>query len=124
MKVLELKGINSLYAAQSFHKLMLGLKMLPAYLSEDYKDFYAKIDAMEEKDQETMIREALTFVKLFEDEVLDVLRFASDANGIPIGKENIKNLSPVQIHDCMASVCLEIAKEHKIKIVSESEKKN
>jgi hypothetical protein len=124
MKVLELKGLNSLYAAQVFHKLMLGLKMLPAYLSESYKDFYDRIDSMEEKDQETMIREAVMFIKLYDDELLDVLRFATDANGVAYGKENSKNLTPAEIHECVVAVCLRIAQEHKINLVSEDEKKN
>jgi hypothetical protein len=124
MKVLELKGLNSLYAAQAFHKLMLGLKMLPAYLGESYKDFYDKLDAMSPEDQETMIREAIVFVKLDEDEQLDLLRFSCDVNGVPFGKENSKNLSPEQIHEHMVSVCLEIAQAHKINLVSKTEKKN
>ncbi len=124
MKVLELKGLNSLYAAQAFHKLMLGLKMLPAYVSESYKDFYDKIDLMDEKDQETMIREAVVFVRLYDDELMDVLRFSCDTNGVPYGKENSKGLRPEQIHECVVAVCMQIAREHKITLVTESEKKN
>lgn len=123
MKVLELRGINSLYAAQAFHKVMLGLKMLPAYMLEGYEEFYERIDAMDPPDQEKMIREACAFVKLDRDEMSDVLRFAADANGVAVSEASIKNFKPEEIHEMLVAVFVAVAREHKISFITKDEKK-
>ncbi len=124
MKALPLKGIPALYATQAFHKLLLGLKMLPAYFHESYPDFFERMDGMTPRDQETYIREALVFVRLEQEEILDLVQFCADANGIPYGKENISRLPPTDLHEIMACVALEIAREHRVRMISEDEKKN
>jgi len=124
MKVLELRGIPSYFATQAFHKLMLGLKMLPAYMGQTYEEFYAVLDQLEPSQQEGMIREAALFVKLDQEELLDLVQFCSDANGIPYGKNNIKTLPPEEIHEIVVAVCTEIAKDHSVKLLSAAEKKN
>lgn len=123
MKVLELKGLPSYFALQTFHKLMLGLKMLPAYMGESYEDFYARIEVLSSEAQEKFIREAVLFVPLERDEIFSLLNFCTDANGVPYGIENSKSLKPDQLHEMMVGVCVEIAKI-KVNFVSESEKKN
>lgn len=123
MKVLELKGYKSLKALNVFHTLMLGLKMLPAYIGEDYETFYAKVQGMEPKDQEKLIREAALFVELAEDEVEALVCFCTDKNGVPYSKANLPNLGPSDIFEMVVAVCLEISKI-RIDFVTESEKKN
>lgn len=122
MKVREIEGLTSLRAWNVFHALMLGLKMLPAYQFESYEEFYARIQLMPPGDQEKMIREALAFVPLELDEVKGALTFVSDANGMPLGPEQMKKLKPAQIVDGLTLVCMEIAKFN-IDLISESEKK-
>lgn len=123
MRVLELKGYKSLKALNAFHTLMLGLKMLPAYMGESYEDFYSKVDAMTESDQEKLIREAALFVELQKDEVESLICFCADANGVPYSAENLKSLGPDQLYECIVQVCLAISKI-KINFISEAEKKN
>lgn len=122
MRTLELKGFKSYRAFQAFHTLMLGLKMLPAYLGEDYKSFYDRIKAMPPKDQETMVREAALFVNLQKEEMDAILAFALDPNGVPYGAENMGNLGPKEMHEAIVAVCCEIGKIE-ITLVSDSEKK-
>lgn len=124
IKVLTLEGLDSIYPTQGFHKLMLGLKMLPAYLSESYDVFLSRLEGMDEADQEKMIREAIKFVRLDAEEIMDIIKWAVDANGVKYCKENVKNLSPQKLSDIMTAVCLEVAKAHKINLVSDAEKKN
>jgi hypothetical protein len=124
VKVLPLKDIDSLYAVQSVHKLMLGLKMLPSYIGESYEAFYSRLDLMPSEDQETMLREAATFVKLDPDEMMDLLKFCSDANGVPYTRENCKSLKPTDIHEIIVAVGMEVMRAHKIKLLSDKEKKN
>lgn len=123
MKILELKGYKSLKALQSFHTLMLGLKMLPSYMGEKYEDFYARLSDMPPQDQEKMIREAVLFVELEQDEVEAICCFAADPNGVPYSPENLKSLPPDQIHEIIVAVCKAIS-QIKISLVSEAEKKN
>lgn len=123
MKTLELKGFKSLRALNAFHTLMLGLKMLPAYMTESYEDFYSRIELMSEEDQEKLIREAVLFVNLSEEEVEALICFATDPNGIPYGPSNVKNLNPSQLVEVIVAVCKAIAKI-KVNFVSETEKKN
>jgi len=124
MKVLEIRGQQSYYAAQAFHKLMLGLKMLPAYCGEHYEEFYARMDKMTPEQQETMIREAAVFVRLEPEEFYDLIKFAADDNGVPYGPNNTKALKPEEIHEIITAVSFEIAKNHRVRLLSETEKKN
>jgi hypothetical protein len=122
MKVTEIKGFKSLKAMNAFHSLMLGLKMMPSYMSESYESFFAKIDAMPPEDQEKMIREAVLFVELQKDEVEAMASFCVDANGVSYSAQNMNNLSPTDLIEIIVAVCKEISKI-KINFVSEAEKK-
>lgn len=123
IKVLELKGFKSLKALNAFHALMLGVKMLPSYMSESYEDFFKKVSLMSPRDQETVIREAALFVELQRDEVEALVGFCADANGVPYSAENLKSLKPDELINIIVAVCLELAKI-KINLVTEAEKKN
>jgi len=123
MKVLELKGYKSLRALNVFHTLMLGLKMLPAYMGETYEDFYDRISKMDAASQEKLIREAALFVEIQKEELEALITFCADANGVPYSAENMKSLGPKDLHEMIVAVCMQIAKI-KIDLVSDSEKKN
>ncbi len=123
MKVLELKGYKSLRALNAFNALMLGLKMLPAYMGEGYETFLNSINLMPPDDQKKMIREAALFVELQKEEVEAIICFAADKNGVPFGPENLKSLKPNELIDIIVLVCFEIA-QIKIDFISETEKKN
>jgi hypothetical protein len=122
MKILELRGYKSLRALQVFHTLMLGLKMLPMYMAESYEEFFERIEKMEAASQEKMIREAALFVELKQDEIEAIMCFATDKNGIPYVKENLRNLGPSEIHEIIVTICVEVSKI-KINLVTEDEKK-
>lgn len=123
MEVRELKGYKSLRALNGFNALLLGLKMLPSYQSESYEEFFDKVQAMPEDAQEKIIREACLFVQLQPDEIEAMVSFCADANGVPYGIENIKNLSTVDLVEVIVAVSMKIAKMN-VGLVSESEKKN
>lgn len=122
IKVLPLKGFKSLRALNTFNTLLLGLKMLPAYIREDYETFYGSFVDKTEEEKEKLLREALAFVPLQQDEIEAVLSFAADPNGIPYTAANVKNLSVDQIFETVTAVCMAIGRI-KIDLVSESEKK-
>lgn len=122
IKTTELKGIKSLKALNAFSALLLGVKMLPAYLSETYEDFLHQVHLMPREDQAKIFREAVAFVDLDQSEIEGVVSFCIDANGVPYGPANIKNLSPKDLVEMIVEVMLLIA-DFKIDLVSDSEKK-
>lgn len=123
MKVRELVGLESFFAFQVYHKLLLGLKMLPAYLSVPYETFYSGIELMGEVDQEKLIREAALFVNLDKEEINAMAVFCCDSNGVRYTSENLKSLKPDEIFEIIVAVSMQIAKI-KVNFVSEPEKKN
>jgi hypothetical protein len=123
MKILVPQGLPSYFAFQAFHKLMLGLKMLPMYIGESYEEFYTKIDKMPSEDQEKMIREAVLFVPLDHEEIYSLAQFACDKNGVPYSPINMKSLPAEDIFEILVNVAKEMIKI-KVKFVSETEKKN
>jgi phenolic acid decarboxylase len=122
MKVLEIKGYQSLRAFQAYNTLLLGLKMLPAYIGESYESFYTRMTDMAFDAQEKMIREAAFFVELRKEEVEALVCFCTDKNGIQYSSINVGNLGPKELIEAIVSVCVEISK-FKIDLVSEDEKK-
>lgn len=121
-KVLPLKGYKSLRALNAFHTLLLGVKMLPAYFQIQYEEFYESFKSQTDAQKEALLREAVAFVQLSEEEVDAVVCFATDANGVPYTAVNKGNLGPDELVDVIVSVCMEIG-QIKIDLVSEAEKK-
>lgn len=122
-KVLPLKGYKSLRALNVFHSLLLGLKMLPVYLSQSYESFYESFKDKTDGEKEKLIREAVLFVQLQQDEIEAVVAFVTDKNGIPYSTANVNNLGMDELHEIIVAVCMEIGKI-KIDILTEGEKKN
>lgn len=121
--VSEVRGIKSLAAFNVYHTLLLGLKMLPAYLKEDYDEFLGRIELMPVEDKRKMIREAVKFVPLAKEEVESLLHFCKDGNGIAFTASNIGNLNPIEISECIELVCMEIMAIN-VTMVTDDEKKN
>lgn len=122
-KVLPLKGYKSLKALNAFHALLLGLKMLPSYISQSYESFYESFKDKSDADKERLIREAALFVQLQQDEVEALVAFVTDPNGVPYSAANVNNLSVDELHEVIVTVCMEIGKI-RIDILGEHEKKN
>lgn len=107
----------------AFHALLLGLKMLPAYMAKDYVEFFEEFGDRTEEEKEMLLREAVSFVELSEDEVKALLSFTTDANGIPYSSANVKNLEAGEIFERIVAVCMEIGRIE-INLVSNEEKKS
>jgi hypothetical protein len=123
IQVSELKGIQSLHAFNAYNSLLMGLKMIPEYMSIGFEDFLKMLDGLEsEAERRKILTTAARFVKLEEDELNALISFCSDSNGVPYGKENLKNLKPEELVDVIVSVCLKMS-EIKVDLVTEAEKK-
>lgn len=121
-RVLEIRGLKSLRALNAFHALVLGLKMLPAYAGEQYESFYTRVQALEDEEKMSMLKEAALFVELQPEEIEVLVSYCTDKNGCPYQKENLKNLGPDELIEVIVAVCFEISK-FKIDLVTEKEKK-
>ena len=122
-EVLQLTGYESIRGFYAYHKLMLGLNMLPSYIKENYRSFYTRISALPESDKIAILKEAAIFVELEKHEVEALCYFCTDKNGIRYTSVNMKSLSPVELVDIIHSVCFEMSKLD-IDLLSEEEKKN
>ncbi len=121
-KLLPLTGYKSLRALNAFHTLLLGLKMLPAYMNVDYVEFSESFKTKTEGEKETSLRQAAAFVQLSPEEVDALVSFATDANGVPYGASNKGNLGPAELFEIIIDVCMEIGRI-KIDLISDDEKK-
>lgn len=104
MKLLELKGLKSLRALNTFHRLMLGIKMLPSYMLEDYDAFYARVEKMPTVDQRRVLTEAARMVDLSPEEFEALACFATDDNGVPFDSNSLKNLKPDKLVEIIVEV--------------------
>ncbi len=122
MKILPLKGYQSLKALNAFHALLLGLKMLPAYQMEDYETFYEGFSHRTEEEKEKLLRESVLFVALQPEEVEALIAFSTDKNGVPYSKINMNNMTPDEMVECIVAVCMEIGRI-RIDLITKDEKK-
>lgn len=122
-QVSDLVGHKSLRALNVYHTLLLGVKMLPAYIGESYEDFLSRLEGKTLEQKYKVFKEAALFVEIQKEELEALICFCKDKNGVPFQASNIKNLGPKELIDVIVSVCLEISKI-KIDLVTEAEKKN
>ena len=118
-----LTGIKSLRAFGCYHTLLLGIKMTPLYIATNYSDFLGAFEAMKERDKEKILREACLLVPIEGEEVEALCGFVKDENGIAIGRESLKSLTPDKIIDILVAVCLEFSRI-KVFMVNDEIKKN
>lgn len=123
VKLLPLKGTKALRTINVLSKLILGLKMQPAFLMVDLHEFYESFRTMTEVEKEKKLRLAIAFVDLTPEEVETMISFACDSNGIPYGPSNQGNLKPQELFEIILAVCLEIARID-IDLLKPQEKKN
>lgn len=122
IKVKELKGLKSLRAFGAFHSLLLGLKMLPAYMGESYEDFFNRVHIMDDHHKEKIFTEAAMFVELEDHEIEALGCFCTDPNGISYNSTNLPNLGPKELIEMIVAVCMELSRI-KIDILTDAEKK-
>ena len=123
VKVLPLKGYNAMAAMPTYHRLLLGLKMLPDYASIDYVAFYEMFGVMQEHEKESLLRQAIAFVKLEREELEPIIALSVDKNGVPLSSINIKNMDLEEIYEVVVAVGMAYSRL-KIRLVTEEEKKN
>jgi hypothetical protein len=115
-------GAKAMNALNIFQAALLALKMLPINLDITLDEFYYSFKGKSEAQRESDIRMAVSFLKLEEDELLTVVSFFKDANGIEMGRSHLKALGLKDQFEMTVSLLCEIGKID-IELISEDEKK-
>jgi len=123
IQVLPIKGIDSYWALQTYIKLLFGLKMTPMHMGKNFSEFLEELEQLPPPDMKKILKEAILLVTLDRDEVMSLVKFTSDPNGVPYSQENSLKLPPQKIMELIEAVIFEIA-DMKINFVTPSEKKN
>lgn len=123
-KCLPLAGPKSHSALTAYQALLTGLRMVPEYYHLGQEEFNEMIEAMEPKDQLKVFISAARTVPLTDEELKALVCFCTDKNGVPYTKENIKNLGPSDFVEVIVTVCMEIATNIHIDLITKEEKKN
>lgn len=123
IKTLPLQGLKSVYALNAFMTLLFGLATEQRLAGQDFEETYANFEALPIEDKAKQLRHALQIVNLQKEDMLSLLAFAQDKNGIAFTEASVKQMPPGDILDAMLAVCLELAKI-KPRTLSEDVKKN
>lgn len=123
MEMRALAGVESLPALNVFSTLMLGLNQLPMYRAMRFEQFLTSVEKMPAPDQEKIIREALMFVNLDPTEVLSVVRFFNDPNGVPYCRQNIDSVGLKDIFNMIVEACKAVV-QIAVTLLTPDEKKN
>jgi len=108
----DFRGINGARAYHAALTLIRSLWHIP--FATEHADFYEMsnwFDMLPDDEKRKYLRLAVNDGAMLEErEIEALLLFAKDVNGVPIGKETIKNLNPFEIHDAILDVACEIFK--------------
>lgn len=123
MQVLELRGLESIWAFNAYQTLLRGLALEQACLGQDMETTFANFEGLDLAGKEKELRRALSMVNLEREDMLNLLTFVADVNGIPYAKKNLKNMGPTELMEAMLAVCLKIS-EINPRLATDDAKKN
>lgn len=121
--VSELKGIKSVKVLNVLCTLLYGCYLLPTNSSKKYEEFVESFEMAEINEKKEILYKAMLCVDMPQDDVLALMSFCKDANGVQYSDVNSKNLNPKEIIDICIDVLLEVSKI-KLFSLTEEQKKN
>ena len=124
IQVKELRGLKSVYAVNALSNLVYGLAIEQAHLGQDIEETFAKFEQLDEKGQREQLKHALRIVNLSEEDMLNLLSFVLDVNGIPFDRARAGKMQPTEIMDAMLEVACKVAQAIKPRSITEDAKKN
>jgi len=109
----EFRGINGAKAYHAALTFVRSIYYLPMICPErDYFKSHEWFDGLEDEEKRKVLKVAIQDgAMLSDEEIYALLSFAKDKNGIQIGKEIVKHLSPFEINDILLDVVCEIFKK-------------
>ncbi len=108
----DFRGINGARAYHAALTLIRSLWHIPfATPHNDFAKMSNWFDELSDEEKRKYLQLAVNDGAMLEEREIEwLLLFAKDKNGIPIGKETIKNLNPFEIHEAILDVACEIFK--------------
>ncbi len=118
-------GIDGLRAYKVMASLVRSLYFIAEITSECAKKtqtkpedmsfdiFFRWFDSLEADRKRALFKLSVIHgITLDQDELFALLKYTKDANGVPVSKANIGNLSVKQIADNITDVCMELSEEN------------
>lgn len=106
----DLRGLKSPAGFQVLYTLLLGFYSVPVFgQKKPLDEFIKEFEKMPREQKREILAKAVCITPLKEEEYLNVLCFAKDANGIPYSSENVENLKYDEIMEIVIDVCLAYA---------------
>lgn len=103
----DLRGLKSPAGFQVLFTLLLGYYSVPVFgQKKALDDFIKEFEQMPREKKRDVLAKAISITPLKEEEYLNVLCFAKDANGVPYSSENVENLKYDEIMEIVIEVCL------------------
>lgn len=103
----DLRGLKSPAGFQVLFTLLLGYYSVPVFgQKKALDDFIKEFEQMPREKKRDILAKAISITPLKEEEYLNVLCFAKDANSIPYSSENVENLKYDEIMEIVIDVCL------------------
>lgn len=103
----DLKGLKSPAGFQVLYNLLIGFYTVPVFgENQTFDEFVKSFEKMPREQRREILAKAVCITPLKEEEYMNVMCFAKDANGIPYSKENVENLEYSEIMEIVVDVCL------------------
>lgn len=108
----DFKGVQGLRA----YKAMMSITRSLYFIAEvsggqDWEKFLSWLDTQTEEQMTRLFKVGVVYgVKLDQDEILDLLAYCKDKNGITITRENLNSIPVDELIASMVSVCMELNK--------------
>lgn len=103
----DLRGLKSPAGFQVLYTLLIGVYSVPVFgINQTFDEFVKSFEKMPREQRREILAKAICITPLKEEEYLNVLSFAKDANGIPYSSENVDNLAYDEIMEIVIDVCL------------------
>jgi len=109
----EFRGIAGARAYHAALTFVRSIYYLPMICPErDYFKAVDWFDTLEDEEKRKILKVAIDDgAMLNEEEIHAMLIFAKDQNGVPFGKESVKNLTAFEINEALLDVACEIFKK-------------
>jgi hypothetical protein len=106
----DFKGLPGLRAYKAMMAIVRSLYFI-AEVSEgrEYKEFLEWFDNQSKEELTRLFKVGVVYgIKLDQDEILDLVGYCKDKNGVKIAKENLNSIPVKELVDKMVDVCLEL----------------
>lgn len=103
----DLRGLKSPAGFQVLYTLLIGYYTVPTFNAKvNFEEFIKDFEKAPREERKRILTKSVCITPLKEEEYMNVLCFAKDANGIPYTRENVENLSYDEIMEIVVEVCL------------------